>query len=91
MTTQRIHPAIGDPKEFLRGETSFRESCLFYNAHYDELLKTYPDEWIAIHDGEVRGHAFDLQPLLAQMDADGVPRSTTLFEILETNPLPRML
>ena len=91
MTTQRLHLGIGDPKEFLRDETSFKESCLFYSANYKELLRDYPDEWIAIHDGEVRGHAIDLQLLLAQIDALGVPRSTTLFEILETNPLPRML
>jgi hypothetical protein len=91
MTTQGIHSAIGDPREFLREEASFRKSCLFYNAHYHELLKQYPDEWIAIHDGSVRGHAIDLQQLLAQTDALGVPRSTTLFEILETNPRPRML
>ena len=91
MTTQRLHEAIGDPKEFLREETSFRESCLFYNAHYQELLQRYPDEWIAIYDGEVRGQATDLQQLLAQIDALGIARSATLFEILETNPLPRML
>jgi hypothetical protein len=91
VTTQRLHPAIGDPKEFLRREVSFKKSCDFYRTHYGELLQAYADQWIAIHDGEVRGHAGDLDQLLAQVDALGVPRGNTLFEIVETNPTPRML
>ncbi len=91
MTTQRLHPAIGDPKEFLRRQVSFKTSCDFYRTHYRELLQTYPDEWVAIHDGEVSAHAGELVELLAEVDALGVPRSDTLFEVLETNPMPRML
>lgn len=91
MTTQRLHPAIGDPKEFLRRQVSFKKSCDFYRTHYGELLQTYPDEWVAIHDGAVSAHAGELDQLLALVDTLGVPRSDTLFEILETNPLPQML
>ncbi len=91
MTTQHVHPAIGDPVEFLKEMRSFDRSCDFYNAHYNDLLAAYPDEWVAIHEGEVRAHSTDIHELLAQIDALGVPRGSTLFERLESNPLPMVL
>jgi len=91
MTTQHVHPAIGDPVEFLRGHDSFKRSCDFSNAHHAELLERFPNEWVGIHDGEVRAHSTDLHDLLAQLDALQVPRDCSLVEFLETNPLPRIL
>ena len=91
MTTQHVHPAIGDPVEFLRRERSFDLSCDFFNAHCAELLATYPDEWIGIHDGEVRAHRTDLHELLAQLDALRVPRDCSLIECMQTNPKPMLL
>lgn len=91
MTTQRVHPAIGDPAEFVRRQLSFKKSCDFFDAHYHELLKQYPDEWIGIFDGEVRAHAADIHELLARLDSLQVPRGNSLIEILETNPLPKVL
>jgi hypothetical protein len=86
MTTQRVHPAIGDPVEFLRRQVSFKESCDFFDAHYVELLGRYPDQYIGIFDGQVRAHATDIHELLAQLDALGVPRGTAYLEFLATDP-----
>jgi hypothetical protein len=86
MTTQRAHPAIGDPAEFLRRQLSFKKSCDYFDAHYYELLKQYPDEWIGISDGEVRAHEADIHELLAQLDTLGVPRGTAYLEFLATDP-----
>jgi hypothetical protein len=86
MTTQRIHPAIGDPVEFMRDMDLFKKSCDFFDAHYFELLARYPDQYIGIFDGEVRAHATDINRLLAQLDALGVPRETTYIEFLATDP-----
>jgi len=86
MTTQRVHPAIGDPAEFVRDMDLFKKSCDFFDAHYFELLARYPDQYIGMFDGEVRAHATDIHQLLAQMDALGVSRETTYIEFLATNP-----
>lgn len=91
VTTQRVHPAIGDPAEFVRDMALFKKSCHFFDSHYYDLLQQYPDEWIGIFDGEVRAHATDIHGMLAQLDAVGVPRGTTYAEFLATNPLPEVL
>jgi hypothetical protein len=86
MTTQRVHPAIGDPAEFLRRQLSFKKSCDYFDAHYFELLSRYPDQYVGIFDGEVRAHATDLIEVLAQLDSLNVPRGITYIEFLATNP-----
>jgi hypothetical protein len=91
MTTQRIHPAIGDPAEFVRRQASFKKSCDYFEAHYFELLARYPDQHVGIFDGELRAHATTLIEVLARLDSMHVPRDNSLIEILETNPLPKIL
>lgn len=92
MTTQQhVNPAIGDPAEFLRRHDSFKKSCDFFDAHYEELLAQFPERWVGIHDGEIRADSDDLHDLLAQLDALRVPRDCSLIECLETNPLPKVL
>ncbi len=91
MTTQRVHPAIGGPVEFVRRQLSFKKSCDYFDAHYFELLARYPDQYVGIFDGEVRAHSSDIHELLARLDSLQVPRDNSLIEILETNPLPKVL
>ena len=90
-TQQRVHPAIGDPAEFLRAMELFRTSFAFANSQHAELLKSYPDEWTGIYDGEVRAHDRDIHRMLAQVDALGVPRQAVFTQFVDTNPLPRIL
>jgi hypothetical protein len=88
MTTQRVHPAIGDPVEFVQRQASFKKSCDYFDAHYFELLTRYPDQYIGIFNGEVRAHATDIHQLIAELDTLAVPRGTTYIEFLATNPRP---
>lgn len=92
MTTQQhVNPAVGDPVEFLRAMELFRASYAFANGHHSELLRSYPDEWIGIYDGQVRAHDRDIHRMLAQVDALGVPRQAVFTQFVDTNPLPRIL
>ena len=50
----------------------------FYEAHYQELLARYPDQWIAIMDQEVVGVADDAFKLVAELKAEGVPADRVL-------------
>jgi hypothetical protein len=84
MTSQRLVPSIGHPSELLRRHDLFKKSCDFFDAHYADLLRRYPDEWIGIFDGEVCAHAADMNEMLGQLDALGIPRATSYTEFLAT-------
>jgi hypothetical protein len=38
----------------------FRQDMLFLDGHRDELLRRYPERWVAVYNGEVVGAAKDL-------------------------------
>ena len=50
----------------------------FYEAHYQELLARYPDQWIAIMDQEVVGAADDAFELVAELKAGDIPADRVL-------------
>jgi hypothetical protein len=91
MTTQRAHPAIGDATTFQRDMALFKKSCAYFDAHHDELLGAYPEEFIGIFDGEVRAHATELSAMLAQLDAQSIPRATTYTEFITATPRAAIL
>lgn len=41
------------------------EQLKFWNSHYDELLSTYPDQFVAMKDGQIVGAEPDLLRLIA--------------------------
>ncbi len=50
----------------------------YYEAHYQDLLAQYPDQWIAIMDQEVVGAADDAFKLVAELKARGIPANEVL-------------
>ena len=50
----------------------------FYEAHYQELLARYPDQWIAIMHQEVVGVADDAFELVAELKAGDIPADRVL-------------
>ena len=50
----------------------------FYEAHYQELLARYPDQWIAIMNQKVVGVADDAFRLVAELKAEGIPADRVL-------------
>ena len=50
----------------------------YYEAHFQELLDQYPDQWIAILDQTVVGASHDAFELMAQLEARGVSTNRIL-------------
>jgi hypothetical protein len=44
----------------------------FWDAHHDAFLEEYPDQFVAVRDGEVVAVAYDLRDLLASLRALGI-------------------
>ena len=67
------------------------ESQEFIYAHRDELVKQYPDQWIAVHRKEVIGHNKDLLSLVRELRKSGLPLQNIALEMLGTKDIPVVL
>ncbi len=57
---------------------------LFYEAHREELLRQYPEQWVAIFEERVVGVNEEFDRLLEDLRARGVPVEFARFEHLTT-------
>ena len=51
----------------------FTADALFVDSHRQDLLRRYPDQWIAVHQGEVVATAGEIEDLLGQVERAGLP------------------
>ena len=59
----------------------FRKDTAYYEAHHEELLKKYPEQWVAIFDQQVVwGASSDYEQLLADTEEKGTPIERTFFK-----------
>jgi len=67
------------------------ESQDFIYAHRDELVKQYPDQWIAVYRKDIVGHHKDLLSLVRKLRASGVPLQHVALEMLSREQTPLAL
>lgn len=60
----------------------FKKDTAYYEAHHEELLGKYPEQWVAIYNQQVVGASSDYEQLLADVEENGVPIERTLFKHL---------
>ena len=58
----------------------FAKDGQFFDAHYEELLEKYPEQWVAVFDEQVVGAGFDFDQLLDDLKARGLPLGRTVIE-----------
>ncbi len=51
----------------------------YYEAHYQDLLAQYPDQWIAILNQKVVGASCDAFKLMSELEAGGIPANEVLI------------
>lgn len=77
---------IGDPHEVDRELQQFRRDTLVLSERRANLLKRYPQRWIAIYQGKVRANAESLQQVLEKADALGLPREKLVVRFINRHP-----
>ena len=58
----------------------FKRDTQYYEAHREELLTQYPEQWVAVFNQQVVGAAPDFEQLLALLEQSGIPVERTLIE-----------
>jgi hypothetical protein len=64
---------------------------VFWQEHYRELLQQYPDQFVAVRDGQVVAAHPDLQPLLKKLKHQGIDPTHAWVHYLATDPRRLML
>jgi hypothetical protein len=59
-----------------------RSDALWLDAHRDELLREYPERWVAVFDGRVVATAAELRDLIDQLDAGDGLRERAVIEFV---------
>ena len=65
----------------------FHEDGQFFDKHYDELLKEYPEHWIAIFHKEVVGTDTDFDRLLDDLKFKGYPLNRMVIDRVTTQAI----
>ena len=58
----------------------FKRDTQYYEAHREELLTQYPEQWVAVFNQRVVGAAPDFEQLLAMLEHSRIPVDRTLIE-----------
>jgi hypothetical protein len=71
----------------LRDLEHYNRDLDYYVAHYDELLRRYPEHWVGIYGEQVAGADPDFDRLLADLQQRGIPPSCSFIEYLSSEPI----
>lgn len=69
----------------------FEANHRYLRENYNNLLKQYPDQYVAVHERRVVASAHSIQEILIVVDRLGIDRHFTMFEFMDTNPKPMIL
>jgi hypothetical protein len=76
-------PALDNAKQAQR-EAAAEQS--FWQQHAQELLATHPDQFVAVHNGEVVAAGDDLLGVIADIEAKGLTVDRVWVKFLMKDP-----
>ena len=98
-TTRAIPMSEAEREETKRRVIEYAEKTLpafeanhsYLRENYDDLLKQYPDRYVAVYHLRVVASAPSIEEILTMVDQLGFDRHFTLVELLNTDPMPMIL
>jgi len=82
---------MGGKEKILYDFARFKRDCEFIEYHHEELLKKYPNEWVAVYDVEVIDTDKDFLALLRRLKQKGAPTNKMVIRFMDTDPKPLIL
>jgi hypothetical protein len=84
-----------DPKELLakagRSVDAFRQDAEYLGEHRAELTQSYPNEWVAIFEGQVVAHSRQSRDVMRQLRLAGLVNRSPVIQFLTTQPITLIL
>jgi hypothetical protein len=70
-----------DMEEIQRKLEHFHRDVEYYEAHQEEFLDLYPEQWVAVFSEQVVGACPDYERLLDELQENGVPLSSVYIQL----------
>ena len=86
-----IHELIGDPRKVAEDLQAFRETAKLLSSRHTRMVERYPDQWIALHSGEVKAHGDSIEAVLREIDELGLSRDQTIVRFIDREPRTMIL
>ena len=83
---------LGDPTTIAAELKGFRELAIRLDAEHTDLLRLYPDQWVAMgKDGSIVATADTVEGLFRQLDEKQIPYEDVVHDFLDSNPSTLLL
>jgi hypothetical protein len=73
------------PKQVDRELRSFSRAARLLSSDHPRLIDRYPNQWVGIHDGDVRASAKSFSALIAQLKKRGLSPNDTIIRYIDTS------
>ncbi len=73
---------IEQPAVLVRELQQFGDDLRLFNASHAQLIEKYPEQWVAIIDGEVVAHGAAFDAVLDLLDAKALPQHRAVVKFL---------
>lgn len=83
---------LGDPTAIAAELEEFQELAIRLDAEHSDLLRLYPDQWVAMgKDGSIVATAATVDGLFQQLDEKQIPYEDVVHDYLDSNPRSLLL
>ena len=82
---------LGTPAEIWAELMDFTLSAQRLSEPTQRLIDEYPQQWVAIYDGQVASAANSFKGVLSAIDARNIPRDKVIVRYIDTEPRTMIL
>lgn len=83
LSPAELHEIIGDQEKTVKEMSAFTESAQLFSSDHPRLIDSHPSRWVAAADGKLLADAETFEELLAELDAQDVPRQHALVRFID--------
>ncbi len=89
---KQVLEQLGDPAAIAAELEQFQDLAIRMDAEHSDLLRRYPDQWVAMgKDGSIVATANTVDALFQQLDEKQVPYEDVAHDYLDSNPRTLLL
>ena len=86
-----VHELVGDARKVDEDLQAFRKTAMRLSSRHPRMVERYPNQWIALHSGQVRAYGDSLDVVLREIDDMGLSRDQTIVRFIDKEPRTMIL
>ena len=91
MSSAEVAEEIGPLDELRRELEEFSRSAQVFSEDATRLIDKYPEQWVAVINGDVATVADTFEDVMAHLDDQGLPRAQAMVRFVSSSPRTMIL